>query len=355
MASPPQTFLFLLGRPLSPLYGSIMKLRALLYHKRIFRTSRLDVPVISVGNLTMGGSGKTPMVLYLACFLKQRGYKPAIVSRGYRGTARGAVNIVSDGSAVLMNADQAGDEPTMMARRLGGVVVATGKTRSRVCRELINTFQCDIILLDDGFQHLGVERDIDLVLFDVTHFAGNSRVFPGGELREPISALKRSSAFVITGVIENSKERADKCRELLLERFPDKRVFFTQPCYSSYHRYTISEDGIEKTTIPRADFPEKLFGFSGIAQVDKFYQMLEHYGLRLAGKKIFRDHHLYQRSDMDELVRQAGDVGARGFLTTEKDMIKLSTRHHSPLPFFVPLLEYQPNEQLESYILEVLG
>lgn len=303
----------------------------------------------------MGGSGKTPMVLYLASFLRGHGFNPAIVSRGYRGTARAAVNIVSDGANVLMNVEQAGDEPAMMAHRLEGVVVATGKNRARVCRDLVNTFQCDIILLDDGFQHMGVARDIDLVLFDVNHFAGNSRVFPGGELREPISALMRSSAFVITGVIENSQERAEKCRELLLARFPDKQVFYTHPRYSSYHRYQISENAIEKTIVSRTDFPEKLFGFSGIAQAEKFYRMLEEYGLRLEGKKIFRDHHIYMRSDVDELARQAEDVGARGFLTTEKDMIKLSTRHHTPLPFFVPLLEYQPNELLESYILEFLG
>ncbi len=103
------------------------------------------------------------------------------------------------------------------------------------------------------------------------------------------------------------------------------------------------------------DFPDKLFGFSGIAQAEKFYQMLDQYGLKLAGRKIFGDHHIYSRSDIDELVRRAEEVGAQGFLTTEKDMIKLSTRHHSPLPFYVPLLEYQPNELLESYILELLG
>jgi tetraacyldisaccharide 4'-kinase len=354
-SSPPHTALFFLGRPLSPLYGMVMKLRASLYQRGVLRSSRIDVPVVSVGNLTMGGSGKTPLVIYLAGFLREQGYKPAIVSRGYRGNARAAVNIVSDGDSVLMSVEQAGDEPTMMARRLQGVVVATGKNRARVCRELVSTFECDIILLDDGFQHLGVERDVDLVLFDVTHFAGNSRVFPGGELREPISALKRSTAFVITGVIENNRERADKCCELLLERFPDKQVFFTTPCYTKYRRYQIGEDSIDSSNVSPPDFPDKLFGFSGIAQAEKFYQMLDHYGLKLAGRKIFRDHHLYRRTDIDDLVRRAEEVRAQGFLTTEKDMTKLSVRHQSPLPFYVPLLEYQPNELLESTILELLG
>ncbi len=347
--------LFTFGRPLSPLYGMAMKYRALFYRYGLLKTFSLDVPVISIGNLTMGGSGKTPLVIYLAELLKRHRLKPAVVSRGYHGTSRSPINIVSNGKMLLMEADTAGDEPLMIARRLDDVVVATGKKRARVCREVLDNYPCDAIILDDGFQHLSLKRDIDLVLFDVSHFAGNSRVFPGGDLREPISALNRCSAFVITGVLDNYRDRAEKCRDLLHQRFPDKTVFFTTPAYSGFSKYRNSGDSIEKAEVAFEDLPEKLFGFSGIALPDRFYQMAEDTGIDLSGRKIFRDHHRYTTADIKDLNLLGEHGGASGFLTTEKDMIKLTELlHNSPLPFYVPLLKMLPHHDLDEWIIDRL-
>ena len=348
------TSLYLLGRPLSPLYSSAMKLRALLYQKQILASHDFDVPVISVGNLTMGGTGKTPMVMYLARFLSEKDFKVAIVSRGYRGEAKGPVNIVSDGTEILMSAQQAGDEPVLLSSSLKGTVVATGRNRHLVVDEVIRSFQCDVILLDDGFQHLKMNRDIDLVLFDVDHFAGNSRVFPGGELREPISALHRCDAFVLTGVSENNSERADKCEEVLQERFEGKPVFRVSPVYVQFLHYVIFPSSIKKSVVTLSKIPKNLFAFSAIAQADRFYKMVEQQGIVLKGTKTFRDHHSYQVDDINDLLRLASKTGANGFVTTEKDMVKLSYPHQAPLPFYVPILKYARNASLDSFIINNL-
>ena len=349
------TSLYFLGRPFSPLYSSAMKLRALLYDKQILPSHDCDVPVISVGNLTMGGTGKTPMVIYLARFLAEKGFKIAIVSRGYRGEAKGPVNIVSDGSDILMSAQQAGDEPVLVSSRLEGIVVATGRNRHLVVDEVIRSFNCNLILLDDGFQHLKMKRDIDLVLFDADHFAGTSRVFPGGELREPVSALRRCDAFVLTGVSEHNSERASKCEELLQERFAGKPVFRVSPVYVQFLHYVIFPSSIKKSVVALPEIPQNLFGFSGIAQADRFYKMVEQQGIVLKGTKTFIDHHSYQPDDIKDLLRLASRAGANGFITTEKDMVKLSYPHQAPLPFYVPILEYAGNSPLESFIINNLN
>ena len=346
---------FFLGRPLSPLYSAAMKLRALLYQKNILIRQRLEVPVISVGNLSMGGTGKTPMVIYLGRFLADMGFRPAVVSRGYHGKAKGPVNIVSDGDSLLMQSYEAGDEPVLISSRLPGTVVATGKKRYQVGAEVIRAYDCNLMIMDDGFQHLGVARDIDLVLFDADHFAGNSRVFPGGELREPVSALHRCDAFIITGVTEYNCERAGKCEDLLKERFGGKPIFKVSPTYSQFFRYDISPSSINKSVVSPSDIPKCLFSFSGIAQADRFYKMVEQQGITLAGRKSFRDHHLYGADDVMNLIHLATQAGAEGFLTTEKDIVKFSETHHCRFPIYVPLLDYARNASLESFIINNLN
>lgn len=354
MNRPNETALFFLGRPLSPLYSWIMKVRAQLYQRQLLTSHDFDIPVISVGNLTMGGTGKTPMVIYLARFLSTIGFKVAVVSRGYRGTAKGPVNIVSDGSETLMSTEQAGDEAILLSSRLKGIVVATGRNRHLVVEQVIRLFQCDLILLDDGFQHLKMKRDIDLVLFDANHFAGTSRVFPGGELREPVSALHRCDAFVLTGVSDHNTERAGKCEELLQERFKTKPVFQVSPTYVQFVHYVIFPSSIKRFVVSLSEIPQNLFGFSGIAGADRFYKMVEQQGIVLKGTKTFMDHHSYQTDDITDLLRLASRAGANGFITTEKDIVKLSYAHQAPLPFYVPILEYGKNESLESFILSSL-
>lgn len=346
--------LFTIGFPFSPFYSQLMVFRSFLYSKRIFKTHRLSVPVISVGNLTMGGTGKTPLVMYLVKQLADQGYKPAVVSRGYRGKSVADVNIVSDGTKILMEAEQCGDEPWLLANELSGVIVATGKNRFLPCQEVIQSYKCDIIVLDDGFQHLKVARTIDLVLFDVDVFAGNSRVFPGGELREPVKALSRCSAFVLTGVNQSNKTRTDKCSEILLKKFQDKELFrFTGSYHRAFQYGNLNED-LERKTIAVNDLPDNLFCFCGIANPQRFKRLLLENRILTSGFKTFDDHHHYSDKDLDQLITDAHNQNAPGFLTTEKDISKVRNILRHKFPVFTLPFEFNENHGFNRFIAERL-
>ncbi|MDD3814538.1 MAG: tetraacyldisaccharide 4'-kinase [Desulfocapsaceae bacterium] len=340
--------LYLLGRPFSPLYSVAMKLRSFLYARNFFRQYKMEVPVISIGNLTMGGTGKTPIVSYLATFLQKQGYKPAIISRGYGGAIDNKVNVVSDGKEIYLSAEEAGDEPRLLAETLSGIPVLTGIVRALPCRHAIHALDSDILLLDDGFQHLAVERDINLVLFSAESLAGNSRVFPGGDLREPVSALMRSDAFLLTGTTTTNKERAERFAALLKKRFPQIPVFFSSyiPCGAR----DLSEDRI----IPLPDLPTPLYGFCGIARPEAFRKSLLEQGITLSGFTSLKDHQRYTPHILQQLQNDALATGAHGIITTAKDMVKLKNSHFS-LPLFSLQMQTQIDDGLKSFILERLN
>lgn len=344
--------LFFIGRPLSPLYSAIMKARAYLYKKRVFTQHRLSVPVISVGNLTMGGTGKTPLVISLTRMLKTHGYCPAVISRGYHGGAKAAVNIVSDGEHIKMSPEEAGDEPVLMANNLPATAVLTGKKRHLPATHAIEKYQANLIVIDDGFQHLSLSRDIDFVLFDIDHFAGNSRVFPGGELREPVSALNRCDAFILTGLTEDNSDRAVKVEEMLLDRFSEKRVFTVSRTFSAFHRYDFNDTRIQKTEIQQGQIPSNIFAFSGIANPQRFYQMLDTSGINITATRDFDDHHSYSTRDIVAISSQAAEHDCSALITTEKDMVKLTLPHTFSLPVFVPVLDYSFDDDLVAFITE---
>ncbi|MFP3983944.1 MAG: tetraacyldisaccharide 4'-kinase, partial [Desulfurivibrionaceae bacterium] len=180
--------LYSLGRPFAPLYGAIMNVRAALYHKNILKKTSLEVPVISVGNLTMGGTGKTPMAIYLAGLMRKK--NPVVVSRGYHGTSTDKINVVSDGNSLLMGVREAGDESYLMARALPGIPVVTGRSKRLTAEYAVRHFNPGLVIVDDGFQHLGLARDLNMVMFKVDTLLGNNRVFPAGDMREPLKALE---------------------------------------------------------------------------------------------------------------------------------------------------------------------
>ena len=337
-------FLFTLGRPFSPFYSGLMSLRAFLYRKNLFKTHSLPVPVISIGNLTMGGSGKTPVIRWLAAFLRENGYRPAVISRGYGGNAGGKINLVSDGKTILLDHEDAGDEPYMLARSLKDIPVLTGKKRIHPCLGAINDLKADIILLDDGFQHMAVNRALDLVLFNATTLAGNSRVFPGGELREPVSSLKRCSGFMITGITEDNRTRADRFTELLSSRFPDKPV---------YHAHLETSEIIsaeDSTVISDKTGLDQVYAFCAIANPERFEQTIRSEGISPVEFKAFRDHGKYSKQLMDRLCREAVSSGATSLLTTEKDYVKIA--HLSlNLPLYILKIKLEPENDFKEFIL----
>ncbi len=290
----------------------------------------MSVPVVSVGNLTMGGTGKTPMVMYVSRLLQKKGLQPVIVSRGYGGKATKAVNIVSDGKEILLSADIAGDEPRLMAESLQGVGVLTGPCKAEVAKYAVDEINAQVIVLDDGFQHMAIERDVNLVLFNALTPLGNGHVFPGGDLREPFGSLNRAHAFIISGVDKQNVQHVAKFKDFLESKFPSVPVF-----EGRYANEDIRNSLNGKSLNKQAINAEKLFGFCGIANPDIFKASLKEEGVQLLGFQGFGDHYRYSRGDFTNLVEKAKYVGADALITTEKDIVKVGEFLSEGFPVFV--------------------
>ncbi len=342
-------FYFAMGRPFSPLYSLAMRLRQAMYRQGILGSYEFTVPVISVGNLTMGGTGKTPIVQYVARLLQEDGLRPAVVSRGYGGKAQGKVNVVSDGRQIFLDAGMAGDEPRLLAETLPGVPVLTGVVRRLPLQRAIDT-GADVIVLDDGFQHLQVRRDINLVLFNADRLAGNSRVFPGGELREPVTALHRATHFILTGVNESNRERAGRFAALLQSKFVEKPAFMTEYVFDSLVRLsdqrTIVQVGEESLLGARA------YAFCGVARPEGFRHVLEDRKVDLAGFHPLADHQQYSAALAEKLSTLATRAGAEVLLTTEKDLVKLAgVFRSSPLPLYGLRMRVKAANDFDQHVL----
>lgn len=337
--------LFLLGRPLGPCYGLAMQIREGLYTRGWLCQHSLKVPVISVGNLVLGGTGKTPTVAHLAQFLLQQGYHPAIISRGYKGKARDRVNLVSNGRTLFLTPEMAGDEPCMLAEELSGVSVLTGVRRIHPCRFAVNELHADVLILDDGFQHLSVKRDIDIVLFDATDLIGNGRVFPGGRLREPPSALHRGNFFLITGLNAENRPNAMRFSEWLQKRFPSRPIFFAS---HGFPRLQCRDDSGGEND------PDGLFfAFCGIANPSRFQTSLKVLQLPHSGFLTFPDHVRYTQGMMTDICRKAAAAGATRLVTTQKDFVKLKN-FDSPLPRHVVEVGLQVEDGFNTTIINLL-
>ncbi len=342
--------LFNLGRPFSPLYGTLMRFRESCYQRRLFKTTYFPVPVISVGNLTLGGTGKTPMVQNLARLLTENGFRPAVISRGYGGATKEPVNVVSDGEKVLLSAEFVGDEPRLLAETLPGVPVLTGVIRKLPAMRAVE-MGADVLLLDDGFQHMAVGRDLDLVLFSADFLAGNSRIFPGGDLREPVSALWRSSCFVMTGVNEVNAERSARFADLLKERFPGKDVYTGSSRVPGY----VKREGESTFTVLSEDPPEleSSFALCGIARPESFKTTVENCGLTPLDFLVLSDHHAYKESDLGRIRKQVRKSGACCIVTTEKDMVKLG-RADFDVPVYGIRIEVEVPGRFNDMVLETV-
>ncbi len=324
-----------------------MSIRSFLYNKKILKRYSLSVPVISIGNLTMGGSGKTPIAMCIAKLLQKRGYRPAIISRGYGGRAKKKVNIVSTCDEILLSPEQAGDEPFMLAKSLRGIPVVTGKSRIHPCNYAIDTLKCNILLLDDGFQHLRVNRDVDFVLFNATTLAGNSRVFPGGVLREPVQALKRCHSFVLTGADGVNSQRSAAFSTLLQSKFPDKPIF-TAPFGEYTLRSAESNGSIENTSALG-----RVYAFCAIANPVRFENSVKSNHIDIVGFETYRDHGKYNQNKIDAICKAAVSKGATSLLTTQKDYVKIIGFRRS-LPLYILEINLELPRAFEEFLFKRL-
>ena len=321
---------------ISILYGAAQKLREFCYRKKIISSHQLPCKVISVGNITVGGTGKTPMTIYVAKEIRKAGYSVAIVSRGYKGRAERFGGVVSDGQTLYMEFEQAGDEPYLIACRLSDIPVIVGKNRFAAGMMAVSKFKPDVIVLDDGYQHLRLKRDIDLVLLDHQNPFGNSHLLPRGTLREPISSLARSTACILTRVSTSQNGAEPRSVAAIKKLLPGSPLFASSHipyCYKVQKQQFTPFCEFSEFLSPR-DLDEiknqKIFGFSGIARNDAFRQTVKDIGFNTAGYLEFSDHHMYTEQDMEIILRSAQAAGASRLVTTEKDHVRIA--HIKALP-----------------------
>jgi tetraacyldisaccharide 4'-kinase len=318
--------------PLSTLYGRVLESRARLYRSGALAAERADCPVISVGNLTLGGTGKTPFVEFLARRLRFEGRTPAIVSRGYGRRSKG-VRVVSEGAGPLVDPDEGGDEPVAIARRVPGVRVIVGERRADAVRVAIDR-GADIVILDDGYQHLALRRDVDVLLLDAADPFGGGELPPRGRLREPVSALARADAVVFTRI-----DLADPPREARreLSRWNPEAPVFTARIRTA-GLWDERGSAIADTRLTSRRF----VAVCGIANPGSFRASLGELDLSAEELLAFPDHHRYGRRDLERIRRAADRTGSAWIATTEKDAVKLEGR--TTLPVVALRLEVEVGE-----------
>ncbi len=305
--------------PLSTIYNLALKCRRYCYdHLR--KPNRLPAKVISIGNITLGGTGKTPAVIALAREASKRGLNPCVLTRGYKGKSKDTC-FISKGDGPLLNAEQAGDEAFLMAETLRGVPIVKGSDRFRAGimaleydqLAIINLPQSRLFLLDDGFQHWRLHRDIDVLLIDATNPFGNGRLFPEGTMREPFSALERADIILIT--------KSDVATDgAVLDITDEIRKYSNAPVFRAFHKTVAVISNSGETEGTETLDTKKVYAFSGIANPAYFQASLRSIGAEIIGSRKFRDHHLYTQKEIDEIRKDAGD---HMIITTEKDLVKL--------------------------------
>jgi tetraacyldisaccharide 4'-kinase len=314
---------------LSILYGAVLAIRAWLYQTGILKSRALPCPVVSIGNITAGGTGKTPMAIFVAQTINKLGYRAVVISRGYKGRMERLTGVVSDGRTVFLGPDDAGDEPYLIATALTDIPVVVGSDRYQAGRLAIDRFSPDIIVLDDAFQHLRLKRDIDIVLLDHHAPLGNGYVLPRGRMREPASALCRAHALVFT-----------RCGDAADPPLPPM-AHHGRPVFHSIHVPVVQSvspaDGLplNETSDFSALEGRKVVAFSGLADNDQFFDSLEQRGCRLVHQFAFADHHPYDEKDMQRIFQKAVTKGAEMLITTAKDWVKVQPVYRLPLPVTV--------------------
>jgi tetraacyldisaccharide 4'-kinase len=308
-------------------YRAALLARGWLYDARLLSTGRLPCPVVSLGNVTVGGSGKTPLAELAALTLVALGAAPVVVSRGYGRATRG-VQVVADRQGVRLGARAAGDEPLLLAERLPGIPVIVGENRFEAGRHAVEAHGASVIVLDDGFQNRTISKNLEILAVSARAPWGNGRLFPRGQLRESLSSLRRSHLVVVTNPSGDDEVDAIT-RTLRLQDSP-------APVVTARYEALEARRAVDGARLPLSELRgRRLLGFGGLASPRSFMETLRGLGVLLAGFVEFGDHHWYGEADLAEVTRRAGLAGAEGLITTEKDAVRLRELALPRLPLWV--------------------
>lgn len=300
-------------------YRGLLGAREWLYARGLIRAQALDCPVVSIGNLTVGGTGKTPAVELAVRTLASLGLRPAVLSRGYKRSG-GGVQIVADAASIRLDAEEAGDEPFLLARRLPGVPVVVGASRYEAGRVARARFGVTALVLDDGFQHRTLGKDLEILMARADRPWGNGRLLPGGPLREPLRGLARAHLVVATGArrLDEAAEVSATVRRVAPAVPVLTAVHVPTECFESSAMRFVRLDALDGA---------RLLAFAGIGSPAGFRRTLRETAAKVVDFQEFADHHWYTREELTRLERRATEVRADGFVTTEKDWVRLR-----PLP-----------------------
>jgi len=302
---------FILLLPVAILYSLIISVRNFFYNFGIFKISKFDIPVISVGNITAGGTGKTPLTAFLAELLVKNGLKPIIISRGYGRQSKGMV-IVHDGKTIRADVKQAGDEPLMLARKLKNIPVICEKNRRLGIKTALDNFSADIILLDDAFQHRSVHRDLDIMLVNSQEPPDNYFILPIGRLREPLYNLNRADLIIYT---KSGKKQT-------LEISPSINKYSNAPKIKSSMRTQLYRvDSGQFILVESIDEP--VYAFCGIANPQSFKRECMIHAVTPADWRFFMDHQQYDQTILNQINSAMKQHDLESIVTTEKDLVKL--------------------------------
>ena len=306
----------------------------------------INIPVISVGNITAGGTGKTPFIIEIAEEIKKKGYHPAVLSRGYKSALEDKGGIVSDGKNILVTPEMAGDEPYMMALQLPGIPVLVGKDRI-ASAEKAAEFRTDILLLDDGFQYWEMKHDLEIVLIDCTNPFGYDHMIPRGLLREPLEGLKRADIFILTKSNQVSDEIRKEIRERLYLYNPGSPILESEHepsrliLFNNWKKQNIQNEMDKRKGA-------KAFLLSGIGNPDAFANTVKDAGLYPAGDMFLEDHHSYVGEDIKKAIQKANDIKADMIVVTEKDAVKMLSLQEavtSEIPVYVLCITINYSEE----------
>ena len=324
---------------LSAVFERAVELRRLAYRRGWLQTRRLNQPVVSIGNLSVGGTGKTPLVAMMARTLIAAGHRPCILTRGYKRRAGRSLVVLEPGAAHPADPREVGDEPAELARALPDVPIIVSAERWRAGLLGERRFQASVYLLDDGFQHLALRRDLDVVLLDVSSPASAFAPLPAGRLREAVSALGRAHWIILTRT------------ELADAGGWQARVEAANPRAHIFHCSTRLAGLLEarrSAPVPAEDLRgRKVAAFCGIGNPAAFFADLRNWGFGVVAENAFPDHHAYRGEDLSRIAALAQSAGAEAILTTQKDLLNLPPRWDFPLPLFACCIQPEIEEKIE--------
>jgi len=332
---------------LSAGYRAGLVARTRLYRWGLLRSGRLPCPVVSIGNLTLGGSGKTPLVELAVKTLAALGASPAVVSRGYRRETRG-VQIVADRDGIRLGPRAAGDEPFLLAERLPRTPVVVGENRYDAGRVAVEQLQASVVVLDDGFQNRTIDKDLEILVVNGRAPWGSGRLFPRGTLREPLGALRRAHTIVVTnpppgdeiGPIERAIRRHGAAAPILT---------------AAYQPLEARRAGSGERLAPPALAGRRLLAFAGLGFPRGFAETLVAASVQVAGLAEFADHHWYSAQDLSALAARARATGAEGLITTEKDGVRLRDLALPDLPLWILSVKMSLEQNRDAWVRALRG